>query len=492
MSFNFPDNPLPGQSFEPTAGTVYIWTPPVWKRLATATTDPVEEAPIDGELYGRQDGEWEIVVADVEEAPVDGAQYVRKDAGWEEVSVDVNEAPIDGLTYGRKDANWATIVGGAVISDTPPGPPLQAGQFWYEADSGNTYVWYVDADSSQWVQVNIQPAAVTTVPPGLTAETRNRVVNGAFQITQEWLKNTVYGGNGSIVADQWVVGFGTTGTVNYVIQADTSDREVVWYHRLNSSVADTSIAATEYYRLLQPIEGLRVHDFKWGTAQAKQVVVRFRARSSIIGTFSVSLLGASGYTFIKNCTFTAVNTWQDFSFVVPGPTVGTWVTDNTQAFGLGFTIMCGSTYIAPSEGAWVSGGFMGAAGISNWLSVAAQTFDVSNVGVHLDPLNTGVAPRWVMPSEGEELTACQRYYQRYTGLLQLWGYSTAGDYNHWDKLFAPSFRVAPTCAFFAVTYGSADTLTFDSSTTNTAAFRYRTAVVGRNYCYHSYAMSARM
>ena len=44
------------------------------------------------------------------------------------------EAPVDGLTYGRKNAAWATIVGGAVISDTPPLGPLQVGQLWWEVE----------------------------------------------------------------------------------------------------------------------------------------------------------------------------------------------------------------------------------------------------------------------------------------------------------------------------------------------------------------------
>ena len=67
------------------------------------------------------------------------------------------DAPSDGLVYGRKNAAWSTIIGGAVISDTAPPGPLQAGQLWWESDSGNTYIWYTDANSSQWVQQNVAP-----------------------------------------------------------------------------------------------------------------------------------------------------------------------------------------------------------------------------------------------------------------------------------------------------------------------------------------------
>jgi hypothetical protein len=73
------------------------------------------------------------------------------------------EAPIDGLTYGRKDAAWASVVGGAVVSDGAPAGPLQNGQLWWESDTGNTYIWYNDGNSSQWVQQNILPPP-TTLP----------------------------------------------------------------------------------------------------------------------------------------------------------------------------------------------------------------------------------------------------------------------------------------------------------------------------------------
>jgi microcystin-dependent protein len=38
-----------------------------------------------------------------------------------------------------------------IVSDTPPASPLP-GQQWFESDTGNTFLWYTDADSSQWVQ----------------------------------------------------------------------------------------------------------------------------------------------------------------------------------------------------------------------------------------------------------------------------------------------------------------------------------------------------
>jgi hypothetical protein len=47
----------------------------------------------------------------------------------------------------------ATGGGGAIISDTAPTSPT-AGQLWWDSVSGQTYIYYTDADSSQWVPAN--------------------------------------------------------------------------------------------------------------------------------------------------------------------------------------------------------------------------------------------------------------------------------------------------------------------------------------------------
>jgi hypothetical protein len=63
------------------------------------------------------------------------------------------DAPNDGFTYGRQNNAWATIVGGAIVNDNAPTGTLQNGQMWWESDTGSLYIYYADADSSQWVMV---------------------------------------------------------------------------------------------------------------------------------------------------------------------------------------------------------------------------------------------------------------------------------------------------------------------------------------------------
>jgi hypothetical protein len=51
-------------------------------------------------------------------------------------------------------AKWELIgKGSASLELSPPTNP-QPGQFWFNPNNGQLYLWYADADSSQWVSVS--------------------------------------------------------------------------------------------------------------------------------------------------------------------------------------------------------------------------------------------------------------------------------------------------------------------------------------------------
>ena len=57
--------------------------------------------------------------------------------------------------YFRSSGSWQEVSGGGAsltVSDTPPSAP-EAGNLWFESDTGNTLVYYTDANTSQWVEV---------------------------------------------------------------------------------------------------------------------------------------------------------------------------------------------------------------------------------------------------------------------------------------------------------------------------------------------------
>ncbi|SVD63738.1 uncharacterized protein METZ01_LOCUS416592, partial [marine metagenome] len=72
--------------------------------------------------------------------------------------------------YYRSSGAWQQVSSGASISvsDAPPSSP-DAGDMWYESDTGNTLVYYQDANTSQWVEVG-HAADSTVVEYALTID----------------------------------------------------------------------------------------------------------------------------------------------------------------------------------------------------------------------------------------------------------------------------------------------------------------------------------
>ena len=297
------------------------------------------------------------------------------------------------------------LSGSVFIGDTPPANPVH-GQLWWESDSGNTFIYYQDGSSGQWVQFNIQGG------PAGYALPRNRVVNGGMQISQE------NGSNGStansyFAADQWYSSFSHGGSVTASRAASDTGTGSQFCLAAWVTTPDTSIGATDNYSLRQDIEGIRIADFMWGTASARQVVLRFGFLGPP-GTYAVSLLNAAAdRSYIA--AFTADGTRQTHTIVIPGDTTGVWPKTNVRSMYLIFSLMCGANYLK-APGSWGAGTFLGATGMSNGLGATSASvggFNIYDVGLYVDPENTGRAPPWEMPDEAEELAACQRYWQRF-------------------------------------------------------------------------------
>ena len=84
-----------------------------------------------------------------------------------------NEAPMDGEIYGRSMGAWTLVESGGAsvsISDTPP-VAEKPGDLWYNSATGFIFVWLDDGTSTQWVITNpvvpLQgPAGADSTIPG--------------------------------------------------------------------------------------------------------------------------------------------------------------------------------------------------------------------------------------------------------------------------------------------------------------------------------------
>jgi hypothetical protein len=313
------------------------------------------------------------------------------------------------------------------------------------------YIWYTDADTSQWVQINLSGGA-----GALTAESRNRIVNGAMQISQE-NGNTTGSYNPFHAADQWFLFYASTGTftaqrVQSVTPNGSKDR-----FRITITVADAALAAGDYLCFQQKIEGSRVADFRYGSASAKQSVLRFGFKGPA-GTYAAALQnGGFNRSYIAPFTISAgqANTDTEQVFIIPGDITGTWATDTAVGIAVFITLAAGSA--VQGAAGWSAANAFATSAISNGMATAGNVFELFDVGLYLDRNNTGLPPPWVMPDEAQEKIACRRYFIYETALGNLWCHpiDLASGYRRAIYHLNPEMRIAPAGTVTGTASGSA-------------------------------------
>jgi hypothetical protein len=280
-----------------------------------------------------------------------------------------------------------------------------------------------------------------------TAEARNRIVNPSMQISQE--NGNLPVSIGQYPADQWALtysGFaGAAGRSQIYISPDGSPNSLI----TSFSATRPSPAASDFLQLYQFIEGIRCAELQWGAPQAKPAVLRFNAACETAGTYTVAVSSYAGdQSWLGSFTCDGTGTMKTFVFAIPAQQAGTWPKDSSPSITIHFTYACGSTYGGGVAG-WQAGNKL-AIGTVNGASATSKNMIITDVGLYLDPQNTGLPPPWQTPDEAQELAACRRYYERIgiTVVALNPPYSNAS----W---FRQSKRVSPALAFITGSPGTA-------------------------------------
>ena len=228
---------------------------------------------------------------------------------------------------------------------------------------------------------------------------KNRILNGGMVINQRATSLTSSGYS----VDRWSYA-PSLGSKLTVAQSSTAPTGFI-NSLLATSSSAYSITSTDYFALIQYIEGLNCADLAWGTASAATVTLSFWVRSSLTGTFGGCLRNsASDRSYPFTYTISAANTWEQKSITIAGDTSGTWLTTNGIGIRVIFGMGVGSTY-SGTAGAWAAGGFISATGATSVVGTNGATFYIT--GVQLEKGST--ATSFDYRPYGTELALCQRY-----------------------------------------------------------------------------------
>jgi hypothetical protein len=240
---------------------------------------------------------------------------------------------------------------------------------------------------------------------------RNRIINGNMLIDQRNAGANVSVGTATstYTLDRWRVYHDTAITSNITAQQSTT---VPTTGYINSQILTNGTAATaaaaDSNIIQQRIEGLNVTDLNFGSSTAATVTLSFWIRSSLTGTFGVTLSNsAQNRSYVSTYTINSANTWEQKTVTVAGDQSGTWLT--TSGIGLIVSWDLGSgTSLNTTAGAWQAGQYFRTSACTSFIGTTGATFYIT--GVQLE-VGTKATP-YEMQIYSDQLAQCQRYYER--------------------------------------------------------------------------------
>jgi hypothetical protein len=240
---------------------------------------------------------------------------------------------------------------------------------------------------------------------------KNRIINGGMVIDQRNAGASVSNGTGASTGytlDRYRV-YGSQATKLTIQQNAGSVTPPVGFNNYMGCTSSSAYAvtSTDYFMIIQSIEGFNTADLGWGTANAKTVTLSFQVYSSLTGTFGGSILNsAQDRSYPFTYTISSANTWTSISITIAGDTSGTWIgATNGTGMRVQLGLGVGATY-SGTAGAWAAAQYFSATGATSVVGTNGATFYIT--GVQLEKGST--ATSFDFRAYSTELAMCQRYY----------------------------------------------------------------------------------
>ena len=308
---------------------------------------------------------------------------------------------------------------------------------------------------------------------------RNLIINGAMQIFQRATSATNPAG-GYDAADRWRQSQNNSGLGNFTIEQSTdAPAGFATSLKLTKSGATTQSANVSAY-IQQYFEGQNVQQLQYGGSGAKKVTLSFYVKSSLTGTFGVCLQdGEAGKHNAQTYAISSANTWEYKTITFDGDTAASIANDNSAEFDLQFVLGAGTDYQTGTTNTWASGNKKTTSSQTQWPQTDGATWYVTGIQLEVGEQATPFEHR----SYGEELAACQRYYQQIGGQtpanVLCVGQCTSSTLAQFFIPFIVPVRDDPTCSvsdqthfrvFNAAVSGIPDTTNMTIAATNAASY----------------------
>lgn len=287
---------------------------------------------------------------------------------------------------------------------------------------------------------------------------RNLMINGSMQIAQRGTSST---NSGYGTCDKWKHTYSTdqyAATQAQVTDVPTGNgftRSL----RYTVTTPETSLDGTNYVAMTQFIEAANLQHLCYGTSSAKTTTLSFWVKSSVTGTYGISIFQQDGNRHIvPTYTISSANTWEHKVIQIPGDTGGTIDDNDGQGLSFYFLLGAGATYTAGAgaNSAWAaySTGNFAKGHTTDWAENNGATFLLTGVQFEVGDS----ASDFEFRSYPEELALCQRY------CFVISDHTTPGykypmfDANAWNN------GAINVCIQLPVTMRTSPTLSFNNGT----------------------------
>ena len=230
--------------------------------------------------------------------------------------------------------------------------------------------------------------------------------------------------------DRWRV-YKETSTAVATLSQDTdvpSGQGFKYSYKIDVTTADASVAAGDRCDMIYRFEGQDLQQLKKGTSSAESLTLQFWVKSPKTGTHICEMFDADNSRQIsKAYTVNTADTWEYKTITFEGDTTGAYDADNANSMQISWWLIAGSTYSGGTlNTSWASNTNANrAVGQVNVLDDTANNFLITGVQLEVGEQATPFEHR----SFGDEMTRCERYFQRFV----------ANDaYTAWSVAFSTS------------------------------------------------------
>ena len=323
---------------------------------------------------------------------------------------------------------------------------------------------------------------IPNINGGQIAGRRNLLINGAMKINQRIQTGSLGYFNpvtGSIYTlDRWkVLNANSFDTDSAQVTQDSSG-PAGFRNSIQMNIGNTETpSSNQVCGFQQKIEAQDCQGLKFGTSSAETTTLSFWVYSNKTGTYCIQVIheDVSKYVLFEY-TISASNTWEKKTITISGNTSNTITDDNGTGLNVIWVLCAGSGRHVSATSSWTSSG--NALATSNQVNLwdnADNYFRMTGCQLEIGTTATEFEYR----SFGDELSLCQRYYQRFQSGGDHHQLAAAGEGSSSCKVGVPlcvPLRAAPTVACGRPRWYRSSSVGYTGSTDTPTSANFNTTV----------------